>query len=131
MVGTAKALAVRKRRAIHVISLLAVPTNLPLDARLDDDEREAQSKIERAKLICGQRVTGTVVRVRPGQSAGAIVEAAREIGAAAIVTQLRYRAGEPQYTKTLRAVLAKRPCRVILSASPEEARAGIVVPTPA
>ena len=131
MVATAKALAARKRRAIHVVSLIAVPSNLPLDAKLDADESSAQSKIERAKLICGQRVTGSVVRVRPGQSAGAIVEAAREIGAAAIVTQLRYRAGTPVYSKTLQAVLAKRPCRVLVTASPEEARAGIVASAPA
>ena len=131
MVATAKALAARKRRAIHVVSLMAVPSNLPLDARLDTEEGTAQAKIERAKLICGQRVTGSVVRVRPGQSAGAIVAAAREIGAAAIVTQLRYRAGAPVYSRTLQAVLAKRPCRVIVTASPEEARAGIVAPAPA
>ena len=131
MVGTAKALAARKRRAIHVMSLIAVPQHLPLDAPLDADERAAQAKIEQAKLICGQRVTGSVVRARPGQSAGAIVEAAREIGAAALVMQMRYRAGEAIYTKTLRAVLAKRPCRVIVTASPEEARAGIIAPAPA
>ncbi len=131
MVATAKALAARRRRAIHVLSLIAVPTHLPLDARLDADESRAQAKIERAKLICGRRLTGTVVRVRPGQSAGAIVEAAREIGAAAIVTQLRYRAGKPIYSKTLQDVLAKRPCRVLLTASPEEARAGIVAAAPA
>ena len=131
MVATAKALAARKRRAIHLVSLIAVPTHLPLDARLEEDERRAQSKIEQAKLICGQRVTGSVVRVRPGQSPGAIVEAAREIGAAAIVMQLRYRAGEPVYSKTLQAVLAKRPCRVIVAANPEQARAGIVASAPA
>ena len=33
--------------------------------------------------------------------------------------------------ETLRAVLAKRPCRVIVTASPEEARAGIIAPVPA
>ena len=81
--------------------------------------------------MCGRRVTGEVVRVRPGQSAGAIVDAAREIGAAAIVMQLRYRAGEPIYSKTLQTVLAKRPCRVIVAANPEVARAGIVAAAPA
>jgi APA family basic amino acid/polyamine antiporter len=126
MVATAKALGARRRRAIHVVSLIAVPVHLPLDARLDADESAAQAKIEQAKLICGQRVTGSVVRVRPGQSAGAIVEAAREIGAAAIVMQLRYRAGSPIYSKTLAMVLAKRPCRVLVAANPDEARAGIV-----
>ena len=131
MVATATALAARKRRAIHVVSLLAVPSNLPLDARLDAEEGQAQSKVEQAKLISGQRVTGSVVRVRPGQSAGAIVKAAREIGAAAIVMQLRYRAGVPMYSKTLQTVLAKRPCRVIIAANPEGARAGIVTAVPA
>ena len=131
MVATAMSLAARKRRAIHVVSILIVPSNLPLDARLDAEERRAQSKLEQAKLQCGRRVTGEVVRVRPGQSAGAIVDAAREIGAAAIVMQLRYRAGEPVYSKTLQTVLAKRPCRVIVAANPEVARAGIVAATPA
>lgn len=130
MVATAKALAARKRRAIHVVSLVAVPAHLPLDAPLDGDEGAAQSKIERAKLICGQRVTGTVVRVRRGQEASAIVEAATRIGAAAVVMQLRYRAGAPVYSKTLEAVMAKRPCRVLVTASPEEARAGIVTAPP-
>jgi basic amino acid/polyamine antiporter, APA family len=131
MVATATALAARRRRAIHVISLLSVPSHLPIDARLDNEESEAQSKVEQAKLISGQRVTGSVVRVRPGQAAGAIVKAAREIGAAAIVMQLRYRAGVPMYSKTLQAVLAKRPSRVIIAANPEEARAGIVSAVPA
>ena len=131
MVGTAKALAARRRRAIHLVSLITVPAHLPLDARLDADESRAQAKIERAKLIAGQRVSGSVVRVRPGQAAGAIVEAAREIGAAALVMQLRYRAGQPVYSKTLQTVLAKRPCRVIVAANPEEARAGIVPLAPA
>ena len=131
MVATATALAARKRRAIHVVSVLVVPSNLPLDARLDTDERRAQSKVEQAKLQAGRRVSGGVVRVRPGQSAQAIVEAARDIGAAAIVMPLRYRAGKPIYSRTLQTVLAKRPCRVIVSASPEVARAGIVAAAPA
>ena len=131
MVATATALAARKRRAINVVSVLVVPSNLPLDARLDTDERRAQSKVEQAKLQAGRRVSGGVVRVRPGQSAQAIVEAARDIGAAAIVMPLRYRAGKPIYSRTLQTVLAKRPCRVIVSASPEVARAGIVAAAPA
>jgi basic amino acid/polyamine antiporter, APA family len=130
VVATAKALGARRRRAIHVLSLIEVPTNLPLDAPLQSAESEAQSKVERAKLICGQRVTGRVLRVRPGQAGGAIVEAARELGATAVVMPLRYRNGAPLWGKTLQTVLAKRPCRVIVAASPEEARAGIVTAAP-
>ncbi len=130
-VATAKALAANRRRAMHVLSLMTVPTHLPLDAELEREEREAQAKIERAKLICGQRVTGSILRVRPGQGAAAIVKYARELGATAIVMQLQYRAGAPVFSKTLQAVMAKRPCRVLVTASPEAARAGMIPSAPA
>jgi basic amino acid/polyamine antiporter, APA family len=119
-VTTATRLAARRRRGIHVLAIVNVPTHLPLDAPLEETESEAQSKIEQAKLIGGMRVTGSVQRVRPGQAGQAIVEEARAIKAAAIVMQLRYRNGTPLYGKTLQHVLAERPCRVIVAASPGE-----------
>jgi APA family basic amino acid/polyamine antiporter len=119
-VATAARLAARRRRGIHVLAIVNVPTNLPLDAPLEERESEAQSKIEQAKLIGGMRVTGSVQRVRPGQAGQAIVEEARAIKAAAIVMQLRYRNGTPLYGKTLQTVLAERPTRVIVAAQPGE-----------
>jgi basic amino acid/polyamine antiporter, APA family len=119
-VATAARLAARRRRGIHVLAIVNVPTHLPLDAPLEERESEAQSKIEQAKLIGGMRVTGSVQRVRPGQAGQAIVEEARAIKAAAIVMQLRYRNGTPLYGKTLQTVLAERPCRVIVAAEPGE-----------
>jgi APA family basic amino acid/polyamine antiporter len=130
-VVTAKALAARRRRAIHVLALVSVPANLPLDAELEEQERAAQSKIEQAKLILGQRVSGHIERVRLGASGQAIVEEAREIQAAAIVMPLRYRDGVPLYGKTLQTVLAKRPCRVLVSAQPHESSDGSMVAPPA
>jgi APA family basic amino acid/polyamine antiporter len=120
-VATAVRLAARRRRGIHVLSIVTVPTHLPLDAPLEAKESEAQSKIERAKLIGGMRVTGHLVRVRPGQGGQAIVEEARAIKAAAVVMQLRYRNGTPLYGRTLQTVLAERPTRVIVAAQPGEA----------
>jgi APA family basic amino acid/polyamine antiporter len=124
MVATADRLAARRRRGIHVLSLITVPTHLPLDAPLEAEESAAQSKIERAKLICGMRVTGHVERVRPGQAGHFIAGDARAIKAAALVVQLRYRNGIPLYGKTLEAVLTERPCRVIVVAEPGGARDG-------
>ena len=121
-VATVASLAAKRRGGIHVISLLEVPTNLPIDAELREQEGEARNKIERAKLICGLRVTGEVERVRPGQSGSAIVERAEQLDAAAIVMQLRYRDGTPLYGATIRTVLANRPARVVIAATPEEAR---------
>jgi basic amino acid/polyamine antiporter, APA family len=128
MVATANRLAAPRRRGIHVLSLINVPTHLPLDAPLESEVSAAQSKIERAKLICGLRVTGHVDRVRPGQAGHFIAEEARDIKAAAIVVQLTYRDGTPRYGKTLEAVLAERPCRVIVVAEPESARDGAGAP---
>jgi APA family basic amino acid/polyamine antiporter len=120
-VAMAVRLAARRRRGIHVVSIVTVPTHLPLDAELEDREEEANSKIEQAKIIGGLRVTGHVARVRPGQEARTIIEEAQDIKAAAIVIPLRYRNGKPLYGKTLQTVLAKRPTRVIVAAQPEAA----------
>jgi APA family basic amino acid/polyamine antiporter len=114
MVATAVKLASKRRRGIHIHSMLTVPTHLPLDAEIGEPEAEAQSKIEQAKLIGGQRVTGHIERVRPGQAGYSIAQEARMIDAAAVVIGLRYRNGRPRYDKTLQAVLAERPCRVIV-----------------
>ena len=124
MVATAVKLASKRRRGIHIHSLLTVPTNLPLDAELREAEAEAQSKIEQAKLIGGQRVSGHVERVRPGQAGYSISAEAKLIAAAAVVVWLRYRDGRPLYDKTLQTVLAERPCRVIV-VSEKGARDGV------
>ena len=118
-IATAARLAARRLRGIHVHSMLNVPTYLPLDARLDAQEGEAQSKVERAKLVAGGRVTGHVARIRPGQAGNEIADEAERINAAAIVVQLNYRNGKPLYSKTLETVLRRRPCRVIVVAKPE------------
>jgi APA family basic amino acid/polyamine antiporter len=118
LVATAKALAARRRRAIHVLSLVHVPTQYPLDAELPGQEARALSAIERAKLICGQRSSGEIKHVRPGQAGAVVVEKAKEIDAAVILMPIRYRDGKPALSKSIEHVLANRPCRVILAAHP-------------
>jgi basic amino acid/polyamine antiporter, APA family len=120
MVATAVKLASKRRRGIHVHSMMTVPTNLPLNAEMSEKEAEAQGKIEEAKLIGGQRVTGHVSRVRPGQAGYSMADEAAEIKAEAIVVGLRYRNGVPLYDKTLQTVLGERPCRVIVVSDPTE-----------
>jgi APA family basic amino acid/polyamine antiporter len=118
MVATAVKLASKRRRGIHVHSMMTVPTNLPLSAEMSDAEDQAQRKIEEAKLIGGRRVTGHVARVRPGQAGYSVAGEAAEIKAAAIVVSLRYRNGVPLYDKTLQTILGERPCRVIVVSDP-------------
>jgi basic amino acid/polyamine antiporter, APA family len=130
MVATAVKLASRRRRGIHIHSMITVPSHLPLDAELKEAESEAQSKIEQAKLIGGLRVSGHVERVRPGQAGYAIADEARQINAAAIVIGLRHRDGKPVFSKALQVVLDERPCRVIV-VSERDADAERVAPPPA
>jgi basic amino acid/polyamine antiporter, APA family len=125
MVATAVKLASKRRRGIHVHSMMTVPTNLPLDAEMPEAEAEAQRKVEEARLIGGQRVTGHVARVRPGQSGYSVADEAELIKAEVIVMGLRYRRGVPLYDKMLQTVLGERPCRVIVVSDPPDKRAPV------
>jgi APA family basic amino acid/polyamine antiporter len=125
MVATAVKLASKRRRGVHIHSMMTVPTHLPLDAELPEQEAAAQRKIEEARLIGGQRVTGHVERVRPGQAGYSVAEEAKEIEAAAVVVGLRRRGGVPLYDKTLQTILGERPCRVIVVSDPSEKPAPI------
>ena len=128
VVATAVKLASKRRRGIHIHSMITVPSHLPLDAELERAESEAQAKIEQAKLIGGLRVTGHVDRVRPGQSGYSISDEAKMINAAAVVLGLPYRDGTPQYGKTVQTVLAERPVRVIVVSEGGAQRASEATP---
>lgn len=114
VMATAVKLASKRRRGIHIVALLTVPRNLPLESAMLEEEKLAQSKIERARLVAGTRVSGKVERVRPGQEGYFVARQAKAIKAAALVIGLHFRRGTPLYEKTLETVLRERPCRVIV-----------------
>jgi basic amino acid/polyamine antiporter, APA family len=117
-VATAAQLAARRRRGIHVLVLIEVPPNSPIDAEMPKQEAHAQSLIDSARVRGGRRVTGRWEKVRPGQGGRRVVEEAREIRARAIVMSLPpKRAGASLFGRTLETVLAERPCRVIIESS--------------
>jgi basic amino acid/polyamine antiporter, APA family len=117
-VATAAQLAARRRRGIHVLVLIEVPPNSPIDAVMPEQERHAQSIIDTARVVGGRRVTGHLEKVRPGQAGRRIVEEAREIRARAIVMSLPpKRTGASLFGKTLEVVLSERPSRVIIEST--------------
>jgi APA family basic amino acid/polyamine antiporter len=119
VIATAAKLAARKRRGIHVLALVTVPSALPIGARMDAEEAVAQSLIEQARVQAGARVSGHTERVRSGQAGRRIVEEAVDMRAAAIVMPLPRRIGGASlFGKTLETVLAERPCRVIIESQP-------------
>jgi APA family basic amino acid/polyamine antiporter len=120
VMATAAKLAARRRRGIHVLSLVTVPKALPIDAQMEDAEAAAQSVIEQAKVQAGRRVSGHVERIRPGGAGRRIVEEAADMRAAAIVMPLPRRVdGASLFGKTLETVLAERPCRVVIESNPD------------
>jgi APA family basic amino acid/polyamine antiporter len=121
VLATATKLAARKRRGIHVLSLVTVPQALPINAPLDDVEAAAESAVEQARVQGGARVSGHVERVRPGQAGRRIIEEATDMRAAAIVMPMPRRTHVASlFGKTLETVLAERPCRVIIESTPDE-----------
>jgi APA family basic amino acid/polyamine antiporter len=117
-VATAVRLAARRRRGIHVLVVISVPPNSPIDADMPEEERRAASLIDSARVRGGRRVTGHWEKVRPGGGGRRIVEEAKDIRARAIVMSLPpRRTGVSLFGRTLETVLTDRPCRVIIDSS--------------
>jgi APA family basic amino acid/polyamine antiporter len=125
VLATARKLAARRRRGIHVLVTITVPNAMDIAAPMPEQDTLAQSIIEEAKVAGGARVSGHVERVRAGQTGRRIVEDAIDMRAAAIVMPLPPRVdGGSLFGKTLETVLTERPCRVIIESSPDGSRNG-------
>jgi basic amino acid/polyamine antiporter, APA family len=117
-VAVAVRLAARRRRGIHVLVVITVPPNSPIDADMPEQEALAASLIDSARVRGGRRVTGHWEKVRPGGGGRRIVEEAKDIRARAIVMSLPpRRAASSLFGRTLETVLAERPCRVIIDST--------------
>src|SRR6266540_1336729 len=124
--ATAIKVAARRRRGIHVLVTITVPSSAPINASFPEQELAAQAIIEQAKLQGGRRVTGHWEKVRAGGTGRLIVDEAREMGAKAIVLPLPARTGSAVFGKTVETVLAERPCRIIIQADPAMGQAARV-----
>ena len=113
-VATAVKLAARRRRGIHVLVTITVPSSAPIDARMPEAEAAAQTIIEQAKLLGGRRVSGHWEKVRAGQAGRLVVNEAKAMHAAAVVLPLPPPRGASLFGSTVQTVLAERPCRVIV-----------------
>jgi APA family basic amino acid/polyamine antiporter len=117
-VATAVRLAARRRRGIHILVPIPVPSSSPIDAEMPEQEERAQAMIEQARLQGGRLVTGRWIKVRAGQAGGMIVEEAIQLRARAIVLALPRRQAGNLFDKAIETVLRERPCRVIIQSDP-------------
>ena len=134
------------RATIEAVWIFRVPMSLPIDAPLPEAQLlAARTALARAKLV-GEEYGGVEVAtatVRARRTGQAIVEEARRRGVEAIVLAAdetaRTRAGsllggrtlvaESTVSETIRYVVARAPCRVILTA-PARTPAQRRVPVP-
>jgi nucleotide-binding universal stress UspA family protein len=111
-----------ERAALTAVVVIEVSPLLPLDARMSEDEDAARVAVHRAEAVVdryGLRFSGRTVRAR--EAGAAIVELAEELRCDLVVIGAeRKRAPHRRlagFGGTVRHVLRKAPCRVLLVAS--------------
>jgi nucleotide-binding universal stress UspA family protein len=109
----------RERRAeVRILTVIEVPTLLPLDAHMVAEEAEAHRLLERTSAIAdsyGLGVSTAVARSR--DAAGTIVDEARKAGSELIVLTANQsqRVGAARVAgATVDHVMRQAPCRVML-----------------
>jgi basic amino acid/polyamine antiporter, APA family len=101
---------------VYAIFVLPVPSQLSLEAGLEDEEAQGRSVLESARIQArraGIEIHTGLIRTRnPG---AALVEEARRVGSDVIYwSTLHAPAGEQRIGPTAAYLLSKRPCRVII-----------------
>ncbi|MEW6583500.1 MAG: universal stress protein [Actinomycetota bacterium] len=118
MMVTAGKLAADQGVTIEAITVIEIPMNLPLDAKLPRAERTAEELLSHARALAEEYGARVETRVVHGRQAGrAIVEEAARANAQVImmgVAQKR-RIGERIFGRTVDYVLRNAPCRVIVA----------------
>ncbi len=105
-----------KGGVIHAVFVLPVPSQLPLQEGLEQEEAQGRSVLESARIQArraGIRIHTGVIRTRnPG---AALVDEARRLEADMIYwSTLHAPAGERHIGPTALHLLSRRPCRVII-----------------
>jgi APA family basic amino acid/polyamine antiporter len=122
VLATALKLAEERHSQIHVLYVIRVPLELPLDAPLAEAEERGWISLVEAKDLAaehGIEIDGEVVRARAiGE---AIVEKARERNADLVVlgSAPRWRRQSRFFSPTVDYVLRKAPCEVMVVAYPQ------------
>jgi nucleotide-binding universal stress UspA family protein len=107
--------------SLNAVAVVEVPTLLPVDAHMAEEEGKARLLLDRAATIgdsYGVRVTRKLVRAR--EAATAIVEQASACGTELIVLGASRRRGRT-FGRTTDSVLRGAACRVLVIAAPAQA----------
>jgi APA family basic amino acid/polyamine antiporter len=109
---------------VYAIYVLPVPSQLSLEAGLEEEEAHGRSVLETARIKAKRRGikihTGLIRTRNPG---AALVEEAERVGSDVIYwSTIHAPAGEQRIGPTAAYLLSKRPCRIIIETENQEAR---------
>jgi nucleotide-binding universal stress UspA family protein len=126
-VDVASRLAAEHGASILAVAVVEVPSLLPLDAHMVEEEAQARRALTLAGDVGASYGVGVTPRlVRAREAAAAIVEQARaeEVELIVIAGARRRRAVRPHavFGETIEHVLKVAPCRVLVVAAPADAR---------
>jgi len=120
---------------VYAIFVLPVPSQLSLEAGLEDEEAQGRSVLESARIQArraGIKIHTGLIRTRnPGK---ALVEEAERVGSDVIYwSTIHAPEGEQRIGPTAAYLLSKRPCRIIIETENRPARSSpaAAVPAPA
>jgi APA family basic amino acid/polyamine antiporter len=122
-----------KQGVVYAIYVLPVPSQLSLEAGLEEEEAQGRSVLETARIQArrrGIKIHTALIRTRsPG---AALVAEAKRVGTDVIYwSAIHAPAGEQRIGPTAAYLLSKRPCRVIIETETHAAQAREAVVAPA
>jgi APA family basic amino acid/polyamine antiporter len=118
---------------VYAIFVLPVPSQLSLEAGLEEEEAQGRSVLESARIQArraGIKIHTGLIRTRnPGK---ALVEEAQRVGSDVIYwSTIHAPEGEQRIGPTAAYLLSKRPCRIIIETENRPARSSPALATPA
>ncbi len=121
-----------KDGVVYAVFVLPVPSQLSLEAGLEDEEAQGRSVLESARIQArraGIKIHTGLIRTRnPG---AALLQEAERVGADVIYwSAIHAPAGEQRIGPTAAYLLSKRPCRIIIETENRPARPSENVPAP-
>jgi nucleotide-binding universal stress UspA family protein len=110
---------VRSRNGnVELLAVLEVPFTLPLDARVEEDEKDALEILDRAESVAKQRVTAVDKRIVKARNAGPAIVREAEMQCVDLIlmanTPVRVRGNVQQIHPAVDYVMKNAPCEVLV-----------------
>lgn len=102
----------------ELLAVIEVPFMLPLDARVEEDEKRANDMLDRAEAIARQTVAGASKRILKARDAGAAIVHEAETQAVDLIlianTPVRVRGSLQQIDPAVEYIMRNAPCEVLV-----------------